>query len=125
MPDYSISVTLRSIWTISRIFFDVAIMWLVIYYAIKFVRNNSRMIQIFKGIILILIVNGLARLLGLTTVSYFFDMFINWGFLAIIITMWPCGPSPGSRPWTFPTSSPGRIWTTFCAAIRAKKRMAL
>ncbi len=89
MPDYSISVTLRSIWTISRIFFDVAIMWLVIYYAIKFVRNNSRMIQIFKGIILILIVNGLARLLGLTTVSYFFDMFINWGFLAIIIIFQP------------------------------------
>lgn len=89
MPDYSISITLRSIWTISRIFFDVAIMWFVIYYAIKFVRNNSRMIQIFKGIILILVVNGLARLLGLTTVSYFFDMFINWGFLAIIIIFQP------------------------------------
>ena len=89
MPDYSISVTLRSIWTISRIFFDVAIIWFVIYYAMKFVRNNARTIQIFKGIILVLIINGLAKLLGLTTVAYFSDTFISWGFLAVIIIFQP------------------------------------
>lgn len=89
MPDYSISMTLRSIWTISRVFFDVAIMWFVIYYAMKFVRNNARTTQIFKGIILVLIINGLAKLLGLATVTYFSDMFINWGFLAVIIIFQP------------------------------------
>ncbi len=89
MADYSISVTLQSIWTISRIFFDVAIMWFVIYYTIRFVRNNARTLQIFKGIILILVINGLAKLLGLTTVAYFSDTFISWGFLAVIIIFQP------------------------------------
>lgn len=89
MPDYSINLTIQSIWTISRIFIDVAIMWFVLYYAIKFVRNNARTIQIFKGIIFILVINGIAKVAGLTTVSYFSDMFINWGFLAVIIIFQP------------------------------------
>lgn len=89
MTDYGINLTIQSIWSISRIFFDVAIMWFVLYYAIKFVRNNSRTIQIFKGIILILFINGIAKILGLTTVTYFSDMFINWGFLAVIIIFQP------------------------------------
>ncbi|MBQ1512258.1 MAG: diadenylate cyclase CdaA [Erysipelotrichaceae bacterium] len=82
-------MTLQSIWAISRIFFDVAIMWFLIYYAMKFVRNNARTIQIFKGIILILLVNALAKLLRLSTVAYFSDLFINWGFLAAIIIFQP------------------------------------
>ena len=85
MPDYNINLTIQSIWTISRIFFDIAIMWFVLFYTIKFVRNNARTIQIFKGIILVLLVNGVAKLLGFTTISYFTDMFINWGFLAVIV----------------------------------------
>lgn len=89
MTDYGINLTLQSIWSISRIFIDIAIMWFVLYYAIKFVRNNSRTIQIFKGIILILFINGIAKIFGLTTVTYFSDMFINWGFLAIIIIFQP------------------------------------
>ena len=89
MPDYNINMTLQSIWAISRIFFDVAIMWFLIYYAMKFVRNNARTIQIFKGIILILLVNALAKLLRLSTVAYFSDLFINWGFLAVIIIFQP------------------------------------
>lgn len=89
MPDYNINATIQSIWTISRVVFDIAIMWLVFYYVIKFVKNNSRTIQIFKGIILILFVNGVAKLLGLSTVAYFSDTFINWGFLAAIIIFQP------------------------------------
>lgn len=64
-------------------------MWFVLYYAIKFVRNNARTIQIFKGIIVVLLVNGIAKFLGFTTISYFTDMFINWGFLAIIVIFQP------------------------------------
>lgn len=89
MTDYSINLTIQSIWTVSRVIIDVAIMWFVLYYAMRFVRNNSRTMQIFKGIILILVINGLAKILGLTTVTYFSDMFINWGFLAVIIIFQP------------------------------------
>ncbi len=89
MPDYNINLTIQNIWTISRIFLDVAIMWFLLYYAIKVARNNSRTIQIFKGIVLVLIINGLAKIMGLTTIAYFSDVFINWGFLAVIIIFQP------------------------------------
>ena len=89
MPDYNINLTIQNIWTVFRIVIDIGVMWFVFYYAIKFIRNNTRTIQIFKGIIAILAINGIAKLLGLTTVSYFSDVFINWGFLAAIIIFQP------------------------------------
>lgn len=89
MADYNINLAIQNIWSVFRIVIDIAIMWLVFYYAIKVIRNNSRTVQIFKGIIAIVAVNGLAKLLGLSTVTYFTDLFINWGLLAIIIIFQP------------------------------------
>ena len=68
---------------------DIFLMWLVLYYTIRLVRNNSRTIQIFKGVLLIIFVDGIAKLLGLRTVAFITDIFINWGFLAIIIIFQP------------------------------------
>ncbi|MBR2533636.1 MAG: diadenylate cyclase CdaA [Erysipelotrichaceae bacterium] len=89
MADYNINLTIQNIWSVFRVVIDIAIMWFIIYYAIKAIRNNSRTIQIFKGIIAIIAVNGLAKLLGLSTLTYFTDMFINWGLLAFIIIFQP------------------------------------
>jgi len=89
MTDYNVSLTIQSIWLIIRIVVDIAVVWFVFYYAIKFVRNNTRTIQIFKGIVAILAVNGISKLLGLTTVEYFSNLFVNWGFLAAIIIFQP------------------------------------
>ena len=89
MADYNINLTIQNIWTVFRIVIDIGIMWFAFYYAIKAVRNNSRTIQIFKGIIAIVAINGAAKLLGLQTVTYFTDIFINWGLLACIIIFQP------------------------------------
>ena len=89
MADYNINLTIQNIWEVFRVVIDIGIMWFVFYYAIKAIRNNSRTIQIFKGIIAIVAVNGLAKLLGLSTVTYFTDIFINWGLLACIIIFQP------------------------------------
>ena len=89
MADYNINLTIQNIWSIIRIIIDIGIMWFILFYAIKFVRNNSRTIQIFKGIIIIILVNGIAKILGLTTVEYFSDTIISWGFLALIIIFQP------------------------------------
>ena len=64
-------------------------MWLILYYVLRIVRNNSRTIQIFKGIVFVILADALAKLLGLKTIEYVTDMFINWGFLAIIIIFQP------------------------------------
>lgn len=89
MANYNLGLTIENIKMITRMFLDIFIVWMLIYYAIKIVKNNSRTIQIFKGIILILVVDGLAKILGLNTVSKVANMFVNWGFLAIIIVFQP------------------------------------
>lgn len=89
MINFNLSLTFESLKTILRMIMDIFIMWMLLYYAIKIVKNNSKTIQIFKGIALILIVNGLAKFLGLDTVVWLSDMFLNWGFLAIIIVFQP------------------------------------
>lgn len=89
MSAYTLNLTLQNIRTIIVVFLDIFIMWLVFYYALKIVRANSRTIQIFKGIILIVVIDGFAKVLGLKTLQFFTDMFINWGFLAIIIIFQP------------------------------------
>lgn len=89
MADYNINLTIQNIWSVFRVVIDIAIMWFVFYYAIKAIKNNSRTVQIFKGIIAIIVVNGVAKLLGLSTVTYFTDIFINWGLLACIIIFQP------------------------------------
>ena len=89
MADYNINLTIQNIWSIFKTLFDIGIMWMIIYYAIKFVKNNNRTIQIFKGIILVLLVDGLAKIFGFTTVEYLMNNVISWGFLAIIIIFQP------------------------------------
>ena len=89
MADYNINLTIQNIWEVFRVVIDIGIMWFVFYYAMKAIRNNSRTIQIFKGIIAIVAINGVAKLLGLSTVTYFTDIFINWGLLACIIIFQP------------------------------------
>ena len=77
--------TIQSILNYTRMFFDILIMWLLLYYTIKIVRNNSRTIQIFKGIVLILVIKAVANVFGLNTVGWIADMFVSWGFIAVII----------------------------------------
>lgn len=73
----------------ARIFLDIAILSFIIYYAIKIVRNNSRTTQIFKGIIMVLFIHGVSSLLGLKSVFSITEIFVTWGFLAIIIIFQP------------------------------------
>lgn len=72
-----------------RMVFDIALMWILIYYIMKIVRNNSRTIQIFKGIIFVLVVKSLSTFFGFKTVEWLSEMFIQWGFLAVIIIFQP------------------------------------
>lgn len=89
MADYNINLTIQNIWSIVRIAIDIGVVWFIIYYAIKFVRNNNRTIQIFKGIIMVLLLNAISKLLGLATLEYISDTVISWGFLAVIIIFQP------------------------------------
>jgi diadenylate cyclase len=81
--------TLQTLIQLTRMFFDVGILWILLFYTIKIVRNNSRTAQIFKGIILILIVRAIANYFGFKAVDWLAGVLVTYGFLAIIIIFQP------------------------------------
>lgn len=89
MSTYSLNLTLENIRTITIMLLDIFIMWILLFYAIKVIRSNARTIQIFKGVLLVLIIDFLAKFFGLKTLQFIMDIFINWGFLAFIIIFQP------------------------------------
>lgn len=89
MSTYNLNISFETIKNITVMFLDIFIIWLILYYALRIIRNNARTIQIFKGIMVVIVVDGLAKILGLRTVQFLADMFINWGLLAIIIIFQP------------------------------------
>ena len=64
---------------------DLIAVWFILYYLISMFKTNMKTMQLFKGVLFILIVKLLTSLLGLTTLNYLVDSIINWGVLAIII----------------------------------------
>lgn len=83
------SLTLASLISVLTSVVDFLVVWLILYYVLHLVRSNSRTIQIFKGVVLIILIDTLSRAFNLKTVYYFANMFINWGFLALIIIFQP------------------------------------
>ena len=81
--------TVQTIIQILRMVLDIVLMWILLYYTLKIVRNNSRTIQIFKGIILVLVVQSAATFFGFRTVAWMANTFVTWGFLAVIIIFQP------------------------------------
>ncbi len=68
---------------------DILLVWAAIYYIIRIVRRNARTMQIFKGILFIIVLKFVTEIIGLTTLGYLTDNVLTWGFLAIIIIFQP------------------------------------
>jgi TIGR00159 family protein len=70
-------------------FVDVLLVWLVLYYVLKSLRKNVKMILLFKGIIFILLLKVISHVFDLVTIEYLLDYFIEWGILALIVIFQP------------------------------------
>lgn len=81
--------TLQSFLSVMRVIIEFLIIWIIIYYLLKIVRNNSRTVQIFKGILVIFILRFISNSLGLTTLTTLLDFFIQSGIIIIIIIFQP------------------------------------
>lgn len=68
---------------------DVLIVWLVLYYILKNLRRNVKMVLLFKGVLVILILKIFSDIFNLTTIGYLLDYIITWGPLALIIIFQP------------------------------------
>lgn len=82
-------MTLSNIWSIITKIIDIGIVWLVFYFILKNIKNNTKMILIFKGVLLILVIKFLSDLLNLYTVGVILQYCVEWGPLAIIIIFQP------------------------------------
>ena len=89
MSDFTLNLSRLTLRTVLQAAADIFILWLILYSVLRIVRNNSRTIQIFKGIMMFVLFDVCAGFLGLKTVKYFADIFLNWGILAIFIIFQP------------------------------------
>lgn len=74
---------------IVRKFIDIALVWAVLYYVLKSLRKNVKMILLFKGIIFIIALMIISKIFNLVTIGYLLDYVMEWGILAIIVIFQP------------------------------------
>ena len=55
---------------------DVLLVWLVLYYILKNLRKNVKMILLFKGILILVALKIISDVFNLVTVGYLIDYFI-------------------------------------------------
>ena len=67
---------------------DILVIWFLIYELLMLVRGNKAL-QLFKGILIIILVKLISLYIGLSTVSWVMDQVINWGVIAIVVIFQP------------------------------------
>lgn len=82
-------MSLDSILVILQKVIDISLVWLIIYFVLKNIKNNVKMILLFKGVAVILIVKVLSDILNLTTIGLLLEYVIMWGPLALVIIFQP------------------------------------
>ncbi len=68
---------------------DILLVWLVLYYVLKSLSKNVKMVLLFKGIIIILVLKLVSDFFNLVTIGFLLDYVIEWGILALIVIFQP------------------------------------
>ncbi len=68
---------------------DVLLVWLVLYYILKNLRRNVKMVLIFKGVAVIVLLKLISNWFNLVTIGYLLDYILTWGPLAVIVIFQP------------------------------------
>ena len=82
-------MTINGALTLLQKIIDIGIVWALIYYVLKNLKNNIKMVLIFKGVIMIILIKILSDFFNLTTVGLLLAYVIMWGPLALIIIFQP------------------------------------
>lgn len=68
---------------------DVLLVWCALYYILKNLRKNMKMVLLFKGILIIFVIKLISDWFHLVTIGYLLDYVITWGPLALIVIFQP------------------------------------
>ncbi len=82
-------MTVSSLITVIQKIIDISLVWIIIYSVLKSLKHNVKMVLIFKGIVIIMIIKLLSDWLNLSTVGLLLEYVIMWGPLALIIIFQP------------------------------------
>lgn len=82
-------MTIDSIFVIIKEIVDILLVWAMLYFILKSLRKNVKMILLFKGILIIVATKILSDLFNLVTIGYLIDYVIEWAPLALIIIFHP------------------------------------
>lgn len=81
--------TTGSIWDIVTKIIDICIVWMMLYFLFKNLKNNVKMVLIFKGVLIIIVIKVLSNLLNLYTIGTILEYVISWGPIALIVIFQP------------------------------------
>lgn len=82
-------MTLDSVLKIVKNIVDISLVWLIIYYILKNIRNNVKLTLLFKGVLIVIVLKFISDLIGLTTIGLLLEYVVMWGPLALIIIFQP------------------------------------
>ena len=68
---------------------DVLLVWCALYFILKNLRKNVKMVLLFKGILIIIVIKIISDWLNLVTIGYLLDYVLTWGPLALIVVFQP------------------------------------
>lgn len=82
-------MTVDGIFNFIKSLIDVLLVWAILYYILKNLRKNVKMVLLFKGILVIIFLKIFSDLLSLVTIGFLLDYIIEWAPLALIIVFQP------------------------------------
>lgn len=82
-------MTIDGIISLVKKLIDVLLVWMIFYYILKNLRKNVKMVLLFKGILVIVVLKIISDVLDLATIGYLLNYIIMWAPLALIIIFQP------------------------------------
>ena len=82
-------MTLNSVITMIQKIIDISLVWMIIYFVLKNLKNNVKMVLLFKGVLFIIILKVVSDFFNLVTIGLLLEYVIMWGPLALIIIFQP------------------------------------
>ena len=78
-------MTYSVVWSIITKIIDITFVWMIFYFILKYLRNNVKLILIFKGVLVLILIKIISEVLGLNTVGLILEYVIEWAPIAFIV----------------------------------------
>ena len=82
-------MTFTAIWNVTTKIIDICLVWIMFYFIFKNIKNNVKMVLIFKGVIIIILIKILSNILDLYTIGLLLEYVLSWGPIALIVIFQP------------------------------------